>query len=304
MSNEDTADNAPVEPIEAPQEETSSPEPKEDSQEDQKEPETPEAEEPKEETPEEKLARLERLEEKTQAAQKKISAQRKHIASLQKAQQERDAKLRELESQQRTETPEPEKPQLDQYDSYEDYEKATEEYVDKLAEFRAKDKYQKEQQEQLVREAQEARLKTEAERSRQYESQKKTFLEVAPDYVDSEAEFNDYIQTAMQKTDPYVQDAIVTQAYRNEEVSAPELIHYFGANNGANLDELEAISQLRPTEAAVEIYKIQQKLKSHPKKREKVEALPKPPSSVKGSSSKSKSLSSMSGKELLKWASS
>lgn len=304
MSEQDIATEAPVEAVEtAPQEGNTSPEVKAETPEQDT---NNEAVEAKEETVEEKLARLESLEKKSQDARKKINAQRKHIASLQKAADERAAKLQEFEAQQHSaESNEPVKPVVDDYETYEDYEKAQSAYVDELANFRAKEAIKKERQELLHREAQEAQLKAQKERSIQYEGQKKAFMEVAPDFVDSEAEFNDYVQQTMGNASPQVLDAIVTQTYNEEGIGAPELIHYFGANGGENLVEFDKISKLNPAQAAVEIYKIQLKLKANPTKREKSEPLPKPPEKVKGSGgSKSKSLSDMSSDELLKWASS
>lgn len=288
MTNQDTALEVAVETVETPQETpAASPdveaEPTQDVN-DEAEAES-KGDEPVEETTEDKLARLERLEEKSQAAQKKIKAQRKAYASLQKAAQEKDAKLQEFMTQQQSaESQAPEKPIVDNFETYQEYENAQEKYIDELADYKAKTRYQQEREEQLQKEAEMTRIQAQQERAQQYEAQKKAFIEVAPDYVESEAEVNDYLTEAQKTTDPYVQGAIVDQTYGHDDVSAPELMHYFGANNGERLAELDAISKLTPTRAAVEIYKIQEKLKSHPKKREVSEPKPKPPSRVKGGS--------------------
>lgn len=292
MSNEDTAQDATVETVEAP-EGVEAPQEVDQVQDEANDTDAPvEAEEPKEETVEEKLARLESLEKKAQDAKKKQNAQRKHIASLQKVADERARQLEELQSQQQnTETLEPKRPDKADYVSLDDYEQAYEKYVEDLSDFKAKSKYQAEREKQLQAEMQQTQIKAQQERSNQYEAQKKSFMEVVPDYVDSEAEFNDYIQQAQGVADPRVQDAIVTQAYRGDGVTVPQLVHYFGGNGGENIGELEEISKLSPNEAAVEIYKIQEKIKSNPTKREKSKPLPKPPQKARGGKNIPKDLS-------------
>lgn len=260
------------------------------------------ADEPVEESPEEKLKRLEELEERSQATQKKLAAQRKHIASLQKAKQEADAKLNEyIQARQAEENVEPQKPVVDDFDTFEDYQKAQDKYVDDLAEYRAKETVKTERQKQLEEEAKAAQMKAAAERSKDYEAQKAEYVQINPEYALAEEEFNTYIQDAMQTTNPYVQDAIVNQAYR--EGNVPALIDYFGGNNGERLEELDAISKMTPPEAAVEIFKIQQSLKKIPEIKKETK-LPKPAARVKPTGSGNKPLSKQSGKDVLKWVNS
>lgn len=242
--------------------------------------------EPKEETVEEKLARLDALEKKTQAAEKKIMAQRKAYTALQKAAQEKDQKLQEFLSKNETEN-EPQKPVVDDFDTYEEYQKAQDAYVDELAEFKAKKAVVQERQNLLEQERQAAFLKVQAERNSQYEKEKGAFVIDNPDFAHAEEEFNVFVQDAQQTTDPRVQDAVVEQAYAGGNV--PALINYFGSNNGERLSELSEISKLSPARAAVEIYKIQQKLKAINPVTKKES--PKPPKTVKGKTTTSKDLS-------------
>lgn len=309
MTNEDTALEAPVETVEI----TNNEEPPSPSEENTVPPKNDEpvkgveddpSKEVEPETPEQELERLRSENKQLESAQKKISAQRKAYASLQKAAEEKDAKLKEfIAQQQSTESAQaPKKPDVNDFDSYDEYEKATASYVDELAEFKAKEQVNKERQVAMQLEAQQARLKAQAERSAQYESQKKAFMAENPQYVEAEANFNEYVQQVEQITDPRVQNAVVNQAYNHSEVPAPVLINYFGANYGENIAELDQISKLSPEAAAVEIYKIQEKLKSNPKPSAKKEPLPKPIAKPKGGGGKTKSLNDMSADELLKWA--
>lgn len=304
---QDSAPEVEAEPVvnaEA-QEDTSPQKAKDDNppQENSKSKAPEEAEEPKEETVEEKLARLERLEQDTQAAKKKISAQRKAYAALQKAAQEKDAKLKEFESLKQSQGPQqPVKPVLDDFESYQDYEAAQEKYVEELADFKAKEKYQSEREKQLQLEAKEAQAKVMRERNANYEAAKKDLIAQVPEFVESEAEFNDYLQQAT--TPPDIAFAIAEQANSHEEVSVPELIHYFAGNGGENLVLLDEISKMSPLQAAVEIYKVQEQIKSSPKPERKSEPLPKPPQGARGGGAKKKPGSKMSGKELLQWVNS
>lgn len=234
---------------------------------------------------------LEKQKAKAEALEKKTARQRAAYAAMQKAMQEKDEQLKEFLAQ-KQQVEATKEPVIDDYETHD-------EYVDALAEYRAQKKLTEQREQQLKTEAKIRQEQLMAERNRQYETEKEAFVELVPDYQEAETEFNEHIQTLMQdKTaDPWTQDAVVQQAYRGGNV--PALINYFGENGGARLGELDKISRLTPTEAAVEIYKIQQSLKNIPAKK-KEEPQPKPAKTVKSGGSTTKPASKMSGKELLK----
>lgn len=247
---------------------------------------TTEGEEPAE-TAEEKLERLER-----EAAGKQKAIDRKTAAyhALQKKydeqrqEQERLAKL--IEQQ----TPGKE-PVIDDYETHE-------EYVNALVEHRAKAEVHKEREKLMAQQAQMQQEQIMQERLKLRQSQEVEYLSKNPMYQTAANEVDLYIK-GITDVSPATQEAVIAQMY---DGNVPAVIDYFGANDGENLEELGAIARMTPPEAAVAIYKIQQKLSAVPVVNKKETApKPKPVKVAKGSSNASKPLAKRSGSEVLDW---
>lgn len=248
-------------------------------------------EEQKPKTVEERLTaaeqRAEKLEREAESKQKKIDRQTAAYTEMQRAlERERQEFQEKLATSKPTEATEP---SIDDYDTHDEYINAL---VDYKAETRVKakeaelfEKQQAAQQQKLAQERASIALEQEAE-----------YLKVNPMYKASKAEFEAFAKTA--QVNPAVESAIVSQTYKG---NVPQLINYFGENNGENMDELIAISKMTPVEAAVEIYKVQQKLVA-PKSKE-TKPLPKPVKAAPAAKS-TKSLEKSSGSDVLAWVNS
>lgn len=247
------------------------------------------------ETPEDKLLRLEK---ENESFKKKTERQKAAYTAVQRKLQEQADKLKELEAK----APQQDELKPPNWDDYDDHEK----FNDALADYKAELKLRERDKERLEQEKKDAQVKMQAElaelgrqRTAAYEGMKSSFIEEVPEYENSEKEFAEWSQTVQVPQE--VQNAVVNQLYREDNV--PAVIHYFFANGGENSDQLEEISKMSPTEAAVEIYKIQAKLKASPARKKEAEK-PTPPKTVKGSGTGKKTLSQMNSKELMKWANS
>lgn len=247
-----------------------------------------EAEEEQPKTVEEKLADFEaKYEEKTraiEAMQKKIDRQTAAYNAAQRAIQERDARLNEI---MKSNAPEEKEPVVDDYETYDEYTNA-------LADFKAKKILKEQEQKALVEKRTEEYNKLLAERASYVSGQEIEYIKENPRYEASKKEFDNFVKSAGIPQE--VENAIVEAAFLG---NVPQVIDYFGANNGEKLDEFEKISKLNPIQAAIEIYKIQQKLSSKPAAK-KVEPLPRPVNAPKGGKSANKSLDDMSYEELKK----
>jgi len=250
-------------------------------------PESVEAEAPVEEiveeveSPEDKISRLEKERE---VDNRKIARQKAAAASLHK-------KIEELKTAQQAPKPatQSDAPKEDDFDTYEQFDNARVEFKAqqiadaKLSEYQQGQIAQLEQQKIL--EQQQSFQKSEAE-----------FRAVNPSYDDAREEFEQYVGST--EISGVVQEAIISQAHREGNIA--EVINYFGANGGERLGELDAIVSMTPVEAAVEIYKIQQSIKSEPTPTKTKAKLPKPHNPIKGSGAKaSKSVAKMSPRELV-----
>ena len=223
-------------------------------------------------TPEERLAEIE---SKLDEREKKIERSKAAYRDLQKAY---DGKLQELE-QLKTEIKPQEplqEPSIEDFDNFDEFQKARDDYITKRAEQQAFEKFQESQlKEQQMRLAQ--------ERDTLVKSQEAEYLTVNPDYAASKATFEAYGKLINAR--PEVEQAIVGQAFKG---NVPQLIDYFAGNDGENIDALREISAMSPTDAAVEIYKIQQRLKAPEK--EEVKPAPKPIQKPKGGGAPRKNL--------------
>lgn len=234
------------------------------------------------------------VEDKLKNAEAKQAGMQKAIdrktADHHAMQRKLDGQRQELEAQAKLlvqQTPDKE-PVLDDYESHD-------EYVDAVATFRAKALVTKERQNMIAEQQKANDQVVMNERIKLRHEQEATYMVDNPLYKTSVVEVDSYIKT-LESTAP-VQEAVIGQLYRG---NVPEIINYFGSNNGENLSELGRISSLTPPEAAVEIYKIQQKLAATPSKKE---TKPKttPVTTKKGGPRSDKSLAKSDGKEILDW---
>lgn len=221
-----------------------------------------EAEEDKPKTVEERLTaaeeRAQKLEREAEAKQKKIDRQTAAYNELQRALEkerlERQAKVEQVED-----NPEP---KIDDFETYP-------EYVEALSNHKAELLIKQKEAEMFERQQAEKQQQLIAERASIAQEQEAEYLKSNPMYKASKAEFESFTKTA--QFAPELENAIVSQVFKG---NVPQIIDYFGANNGENMDELIAMSKMTPVEAGIEIYKIQQKLVT-PKK-EETKPLPKP----------------------------
>lgn len=231
--------------------------------------------------------KLERLQKDLEAKERKISRQ---TAAYNRAQETLQARARELEALQsqmaQFNQPESNEPNIDDFETHEEYDAARIKYLaDQEISKREKELNQKRQNEliaQQMRERESIRAKQEAE-----------YIALNPNYKNSKAEFEDFVSTM--QVNPDIEKAIVEQAFAG---NIPQVIDYFGSNGGERLAELERISKMTPREAIIAIYEIQKGFKSPEKKETK--PLPKPVTKLKATSSTSRPVSKMSGKDLLK----
>lgn len=196
-----------------------------------------------EQTPEEKLAESEKL---TAQQQKKIDRQTASYSALQKTYQEQMQELETLRSQIKTEAPQ--EPKIEDFDTFEDFDKARVEFISKQAEQSAQDKLLQQQQEMQAQQQLKARMDLRA-------SQEADYIKDNPNYRASVNEVEAFLQTV--KLAPGTGDAVLDVIY---DGNVPQMIDYFGKNNGENLGQLAEIASMNPVQAGIAIYKIQQSL--------------------------------------------
>lgn len=266
----------------------------EDKEDSSPEAETEEQVEEKPKTVEEKLADLEAVVEKEtkakEALQRKVDRQTAAYndlqSRLQRERQEAQNKAQEAVSEIA------EEPKMDDFDSFD-------EYKDALVEWETEKRVKQREAEAAQKQAEQKAQELLQERTQRVMQQEAEFIQNNPDYESAKTEFTNFTQMA--KVNPHVEAAVVEQAHRG---NVPELINYFGANNGENIGELERISKLSPVEAAIEIYKIQESLKSVEAPKKEVKPKPKPVNAPKSNTGGKKPLEKQSGSEILKWVNS
>lgn len=239
------------------------------------------------ETPEQ---RLERLEKEVADKQKAIDRRTAALSTLQKKFEEERQQREQL--MQRIEQAEPKKePDIDDFDTHE-------EYVDAVANFRAEQKVAEQQKQMLKQQEEMQKAQIMQERQSVRAEQEAEYMKENPLYRASVSEVDSYLRMLEVRND--VQDAVIDQIYSG---NVPAVIDYFGSNNGEHLDELGKISKMPAHKAAVEIYKIQQKLeaglatsKTDPEKPDV-----KPVKVERGNTKSRKSLDKQSPKEILDW---
>lgn len=234
------------------------------------------------ETPQETVEeKTERLEREAKAKQSKIDRQIAAYNASQRKIAELQEQLAKINQQPQAEGSK--KPNIDDYDSYAEYEKANEDFIKSEVEREIKSKMLQEQYQ-----AEQAKALQDKMAKRQ--AQEAEYIKINPAYSQSMQEVNDYLPTL--NAPAAVQEAVLEAVY---EGNVPQIIDYFGSNNGERLEELARISQLTPAKAAIEIYKIQQSLKTPVKK--EVKPAPKPIEALKGANKGFKAFDNLSYEE-------
>ena len=236
------------------------------------------------ETADDKVVRLER---ETAGKQKKIDRQ----TAANRQANERSDKLRQenerLAALIEKQTPDTE-PKIDDYETHDEYNNAVISHAEKRGAANA-------QKEFLDNQQQIQRQQIEQERLSLRRSQEAEYIVDNPMYNAASNEVGTYIGT-LDSSDA-TQDAVISQLY---DGNVPSVIDYFGSNNGENLDELGKIARMAPPQAAVAIYKIQQKLLVSPTQKQ-TKPKPTPVKTARGVSKASRPLDKQSGKELMDW---
>jgi DNA repair exonuclease SbcCD ATPase subunit len=272
-----------AEPVEETTQETTTEDQVEETEKEATAEDSPETEVEEVETAEEKN---EKLALEVEAKQKKIerqSAANRSLNERYEAQRQEHEKLLQTIEQQKPNV----EPKIDDYETHEEYSNARDDFI-------RKDAIAVAQSELMAQQQQIQRQQLEAQRTTLRQTQEAEYLDVNPMYKAASAEVNTYINGLVDIPLETV-DAFAEQLYQG---NVPEVIDYFGANNGENLDELGKIARMSPSMAAVEVYKIQQKLVAPVKKESK--PLPKPLKTIKGTSKSGKNPLDMSLEELKK----
>jgi hypothetical protein len=231
--------------------------------------------------------RLERLEKETTGKQKAIDRKTAALGDANRKIQELMQEMQTMRQAQPQDQDEPE-PNIDDFETHADY-------VDAMANHRAKKLVQAER-DKMQQEVEKAKIvELQQQRERVRVEQEKEYLVENPLYEDSKKEFFGFVQAA--NVNPAVENAIVEQAF---DGNVPQLIDYFGANNGENLDKLAEIVKLSPVKAAVEIYKLQQSLATPVNQKKEKPAFKPAAKMPKGKGAPKKTLDDLSGDELLK----
>ena len=225
-------------------------------------------------TLEEENAKLKKdIERKQKAIDRKTAA----YHDMQRAYDKRKQELQALQEQVQAQEP-VEEPKIDNYETHE-------EYVEALAEFRADQKVKQKQQDFIEQQSKMAEVQKNQSRLQKRANEEAEYIKDNPHYQQSADEVDAFLKTFEIRDD--VGNAVLDIIYNG---NVPQVIDYFGSNNGENLHKLKDISQLTPVEAAVEIYKIQQSLKAPAPK--EIKPPPKPVNKPKGGGKPSKDLAS------------
>jgi hypothetical protein len=232
--------------------------------------------------------RAERLEKGNSTQKLKIERQAAANRDLNERYEKQAQELRKLTQIIEEQKPDAE-PSIDDYKTHDEYNEAVKEFIRKSAKAEAHGEYLQEQRriqhEQVI-----------AERTKIRTTQEVEYMAENPMYKAASNEVESYVN-GMTDVSYDVFEAVSSQLY---DGNVPAVIDYFGSNDGENLAELGDISRMSPPRAAVEIYKIQQKLLASPTKKE---TRPKttPVKTEKGSTKSAKPLSKRSGKDVLDW---
>jgi len=233
-------------------------------------------------------SRYEKLEKETTARQDKINKQRAALSQGNNKIQELNTQLEALQVSQAATSKEP---VVDDYETIEDYTNA-------LGDFRADARVKDAQEKMLMEQKHAVEVEKQKVQTEQFNRVEADYRVNNPKYDTSKTELQNHLKAFPPKT--AIADAIYEQGSR--EGGLAEIINYFGADDGARLPEFDRIVTLSPTEAAVEIYKIQKSLTNViPIKSEtKTKSTTVPVKVARGQSS-NKSVSKMDGAQTLAW---
>lgn len=224
-----------------------------------------------EKTVEEKLSELEKdVQGKQAKIDRQVKAYKELQAALQRERQEREQLLSQAKGTQSKE------PSEDDFDTHE-------EYVNAVIEYRAEQKIVETQKKMAEMQEAQAYSQLLAQRESIKATQEAEFIQTNPLYKHAAEEVGLFVQQNV--APPAVAEAVIDVLY---EGNIPAVINYFGENNGERLGELQKIMNMSPVKAGIEIYKIQQKLKTPVEK--KTINVPKPIAKVKSASGVTKDL--------------
>jgi len=224
--------------------------------------------------------RLEKVEKERVAYEKKIKRQTAAYSDLQRKYESTMQQMQQVKPVEKQ--PDLQEPKIEDFDTLAEFQTARDKFIE--------DKTKRTlEQELTARQRQQQMLQAQTQRNELYEQSKKTTLEKYSDFVRAETEVNEFLIAAAKSVPADVQEYIADQLY-DDPATVGEVVYYFGANNGERLDELEAISKLPPRRAAIELYKLQQKLKGAPPQAKPKQQLPQPAKRVSATGSSKKDL--------------
>lgn len=229
--------------------------------------------------------KLEKIEKERQAFEKKIKRQTAAYSDLQKKYESTMQQLQQVKPV--NPVPDLQEPKIEDFDTLAEFQTARDKFIEEKTKRTLEQELTARQQQQQMQKAQE-------QRNQIYEQSKKAALSKYPDFVRAETEVNEFLVAAAKSVPAAVQEVIAEQLYDDPETVA-DVIYYFGANNGEKIDELVELSKQSPRKAAIQLYKLQQQLKSAPQPKKK-EPLPQPAKRVSGTGTPKKDL--MSGSVL------
>lgn len=228
---------------------------------------------------------LEKERKERQAYEKKIKRQTAAYSDLQRKYESTMQQLQQVKPV--NQEPDLQEPKIEDYDTLAEFQTARDKFIEEKTKRTLEQELTARQKQQQMQQAQQ-------QRNELYEQSKKAALGKYPDFVRAETEVNEFLVEAAKSVSPEVQDIIAEQLYDDPDTVA-DVIYYFGANNGEKIDELIELSKQSPRKAAIQLYKLQQQLKSAPQPKKK-EPLPQPAKRVSATGTPKKDI--MSGSVL------
>lgn len=219
----------------------------------------------------------EQLKKQNENDQKKIDRQRAALSQTYEKMQELQRQIDALGQggQQKSELVEPD---IDQFDDFESYTKALKEYERNLV----KQEFEAKQAEELKAKKADEYQKMIAEKQKMFTEAENAYKAENPDYnrarkmLESKLEDFKPINPADQKG-LMQYNSWANELYEAaEKIGLVETIHYFGKDNGANLEKLDGLRKLNGVELGFEMAKLASEIKSPKPVRKKDAATPKP----------------------------
>jgi hypothetical protein len=224
--------------------------------------------------------RLEKVEKERVAYEKKIKRQTAAYSDLQRKYESTMQQMQQVKPVEKQ--PDLQEPKIEDFDTLSEFQTARDKFIE--------DKTKRTlEQELTARQRQQQMQQAQAQRNEIFQKSKQVALQKYPDFVRAENEVDSFLQIAAKGGDISSLSIIAEQIYDDPDTIG-EVVYYFGANNGERLDELEVISKLPPRKAAIELYKLQQKLKGAPPQAKPKQQLPQPAKRVSATGSTKKDL--------------